>query len=330
MIFIITYMDNKNHLWVEKYRPCNLDEISAQSNVIKSLRSAIITKNIPHLIFFGPSGCGKTSTIIALAKDLFGLKNYSDRIIELNASDERGINIIREKIKMYSKQSIKNVKGIPPWKIIVLDEADTMTTDSQFALRQIMEKYSKITRFCIICNYYNKIIDPIISRCALFRFKPIDPQNIYNKLEYICKQENVKYSDKLLEKIIIICKGDLRKAVNLLQKCYNSYDDNINIEILDNISGVIPENNFNKLIEYIVKKDNKNVDLLINQINLESYSLVNQIMIFHNYIINSNIDSRKKSEILCKLTEIDQSLIKGCDEYIQFMKLVYFIMITLD
>jgi replication factor C subunit 2/4 len=323
-------MDNKNHLWVEKYRPCNLDEISAQSNVIKSLRSAIITKNIPHLIFFGPSGCGKTSTIIALAKDLFGLKNYSDRIIELNASDERGINIIREKIKMYSKQSIKNVKGIPPWKIIVLDEADTMTTDSQFALRQIMEKYSKITRFCIICNYYNKIIDPIISRCALFRFKPIDPQNIYNKLEYICKQENVKYSDKLLEKIIIICKGDLRKAVNLLQKCYNSYDDNINIEILDNISGVIPENNFNKLIEYIVKKDNKNVDLLINQINLESYSLVNQIMIFHNYIINSNIDSRKKSEILCKLTEIDQSLIKGCDEYIQFMKLVYFIMITLD
>ena len=153
---------NNDKLWVEKYRPDSLDEVSAQSNVIQSLRSAIKTKNIPHLIFFGPSGCGKTSTIIALAKDLFGVENYADRIIELNASDERGINIIRDKIKKYSKQSIKKLDDAPPWKIIVLDEADTMTTDSQFALRQIMEKYSNITRFCIICNYYNKIIDPII------------------------------------------------------------------------------------------------------------------------------------------------------------------------
>jgi len=322
-------MNNKNYLWVEKYRPNNLDEISAQSNVIQSLRSTLKTKNIPHLIFYGPSGCGKTSTIIALAKDLFGLENYSDRIIELNASDERGINIIRDKIKKYSKQSIKNVEGIPPWKIIVLDEADTMTSDSQFALRQIMEKYSKITRFCIICNYYNKIIDPIVSRCALFRFKPIDSENIINKLQYICKQEKINYSDKLLQKIINICRGDLRKAVNLLQKCYNSYNDNINIDILDDISGIIPENDFNKLMEYIYNKDEKNVDLLINKINLEGYSLVNQIMIFHNYIIKSNFDNKIKSEILCKLAEIDQSLIKGCDEYIQFMKLAYFIMITI-
>lgn len=322
-------MDKKNHLWVEKYRPNNLDEISAQSNIIQSLRSVVTTKNIPHLIFFGPSGCGKTSTIIALAKDLFGLENYSDRIIELNASDERGINIIREKIKMYSKQSIKNIKGIPPWKIIVLDEADTMTTDSQFALRQIMEKYSKITRFCIICNYYNKIIDPIISRCALFRFKPIDSNNIFNKLQYICEQEKVKYSDTLLHKIINICRGDLRKAVNLLQKCYNSYDDDINIELLDDISGVIPTNEFNKLMDYIFKQDILNVDLLINKIHLDGYSLVNQIMVFHNHIIKSDINSKKKSQILCKLAEIDQSLIKGCDEYIQFIKLVYFIMIKI-
>ena len=320
---------NINYLWVEKYRPNHLDEISAQSNIIQSLRSAIKTKNIPHLIFFGPSGCGKTSTIISLAKDLFGNENYTDRIIELNASDERGINIIREKIKTYSKQSIKDIKDAPPWKIIVLDEADTMTTDSQFALRQIMEKYSKITRFCIICNYYNKIIDPIISRCALFRFKPIDSENIMKKLKYICEQEKVNCSYKLLDKIINICQGDLRKAVNLLQKSYNSYSENVNIELLDNVSGIIPYDDFNKLMEYILNKDDKNVDIIINKFNIESYSLVNQIMIFHSYIINSNLDSKKKSHILCKLAEIDQSLVKGCDEYIQFMKLVYFIMITI-
>jgi len=320
---------NNDKLWVEKYRPDSLDEVSAQSNVIQSLRSAIKTKNIPHLIFFGPSGCGKTSTIIALAKDLFGVENYADRIIELNASDERGINIIRDKIKKYSKQSIKKLDDAPPWKIIVLDEADTMTTDSQFALRQIMEKYSNITRFCIICNYYNKIIDPIISRCALFRFKPIDSNNIKIKLKYICDKENIKCSDKILEKIINICRGDLRKAVNLLQKSYNSYSDNINIELLDEISGIIPQDEFNKLIEYIFNKDDKNVDIMINKFNNKGYSLVNQIILFHDYIINCDLSSYKKSEILCKIAEIDQNLIKGCNEYIQFMNMIYFIIITI-
>ena len=323
-------MNNTNYLWVEKYRPNNLEEVSAQTNIIQSLKSAIKTKNIPHLIFFGPSGCGKTSTIIALAKVLFGVENYSDRIIELNASDERGINIIREKIKTYSKQSIKDLKDSPPWKIIVLDEADTMTIDSQFALRQIMEKYSKITRFCIICNYYNKIIDPIVSRCALFKFKPIDSDSIMKKLRYICEQENVKCSNNLLEKIISICQGDLRKAVNLLQKSYNSYDENINIELLDDVSGIIPTNIFNKFMEYVLLKDHKNVDLMINKFNKDSFSLVNQLMVFHNYMIHLDINSKKKSEILCKLAEVDQSLIKGCDEYIQFMRLVYFIMSVID
>lgn len=203
-------MENINYSWVEKYRPENLDEISAQINVVKSLKSAIVTKNIPHLIFFGPSGCGKTSTIIALSKELFG-DYYSDRIIELNASDERGINIIRDKIKNYAKQAIKNIKDAPPWKIIILDEADTMTSDSQFALRRIMEQYSKVTRFCIICNYHNKIIDPIISRCSLFRFKPVESKDILNKLKYICQKENFNCNEKILEKIISFCRGDLEK-----------------------------------------------------------------------------------------------------------------------
>ena len=159
--------------WVEKYRPKSLNEVTSQGNIIESLRKTLFTRNLPHLIFYGPSGCGKTSTILALAKELFGKEYWSDRIIELNASDERGINIVRDKIKMYAKKSIKENPNIPPWKIIILDEADTMTADSQFALRRIMEEYSNITRFCIICNYHDKIIEPIISRCSLFSFKPI-------------------------------------------------------------------------------------------------------------------------------------------------------------
>jgi replication factor C subunit 2/4 len=322
-------MINKNNSWVEKYRPGNLDEVSAQTNVVKSLKASLQTKNIPHLIFFGPSGCGKTSTILALSKELFGTKNYSDRIIELNASDERGINVIREKIKTYAKQSVKNIKDAPPWKIIILDEADTMTSDSQFALRRIMEQYSKITRFCIICNYHNKIIDPIISRCSLFRFKPIESSEIIKKLQYICGKEGLNCSDKLLEKIVGICRGDLRKAINLLQKCYNSFGDKVNEELLDEISGIIPNSKFNKLMGYILKKETDLVDNMVSELFLEGYSMVNQVMAFHNYIIDSKLTSEQKSNILCKLADIDQNLIKGCDEYIQFIKLAYHIMITI-
>jgi replication factor C subunit 2/4 len=321
-------MDNKKYLWVEKYRPNTLDDISAQTNVVSSLKNALKSKNIPHLIFFGPSGCGKTSTIIALAKELFGDK-YNERIIELNASDERGINVIRDKIKIYAKQSINNIDNIPPWKIIILDEADTMTPDSQFALRRIIEQYSKITRFCIICNYHNKIIDPIISRCSLFRFKPIQNNDIIKKLQFICKQEKFECSNNLLQKIVSICRGDLRKAINLLQKCYNSFGDKLNEELLDEISGVIPTEKFNQLIDYIKNKNTKMVDNIINNIILEGYSMVNQIMLFHNYILSMDISSENKSNILCKLAEIDQNLIKGCDEYIQFMKLAYHMMTTL-
>jgi replication factor C subunit 2/4 len=319
-----------NYSWVEKYRPSKLDEISSQNHIIDILKSTLITKNLPHLILFGPSGCGKTSTVSALAKELFGEENYLDRIIELNASDERGINIIREKIKNYAKLSIKNINNTPPWKIIILDEADTMTSDSQFALRRIIEQYSKITRFCIICNYHTKIIEPIISRCSLLRFKPIEEVFILERLIYICKNENMNYNDTLLNKIIKICRGDLRKAINLLQKCNNSYnnnDNNINEEILNEISGIIPDNIFEKLMKYIFDKDYKNIDLLINQIYNDGYSLVNQILLFHNYILNSNISNINKIDILQKIIEVDHNLINCSDEYIQLYNLIYYIIL---
>ena len=167
--------------WVEKNRPSKLNEICYQEEVKEGLRNFIHNKNIPHLLFFGPSGSGKTSTIIALAKEIFG-SHYRDRIKELNASDERGINVVREKIKNYAQESINSTQtkklNLPPWKIIILDEADNMTSESQYALRRIMEEYSKYTRFCIICNYHHKIIDPIVSRCSMFRFKPIPKKEI--------------------------------------------------------------------------------------------------------------------------------------------------------
>jgi len=311
--------------WVEKYRPNKLDDITTQYNIIQSLRNGIKTKNIPHLIFYGGSGCGKTSTIHALAKELFGDKYISNRIIELNASDERGINVVREKIKLYAKQAVKLDDNIPPWKIIILDEADTMTPDSQFALRRIIEEYSKVTRFCFICNYHNKIIDPIISRCSLFCFKPILESDIFNKIKMISIKENFHCSDILLNKIVKLSRGDLRKAINFLQKCYNCYSEEYNDNILEEISGILPNKLFTELTTYIFNKDLKNIDNYIKNICMQGYSLVNQILLFHDYIISGNLSNDQKSNIILKIADVDQNLIKGCDEYIQFIRLVYYI-----
>jgi len=309
--------------WVEKYRPIKLDEVAAQPEVIQSLKKVLETKNLPHLIFFGPSGCGKTSTILALSKELFGEKLYYDRVIELNASDERGINVIRDKIKTYAKKAINPKENIPPWKIIILDEADNMTPDSQFALRRIMEEYSKLTRFCIICNYHNKIIDPINSRCALFRFKPIKEIDILLKLKDICIKENLTLSDEFLNQVIKCSRGDLRKAINFLQKCQNQYGNILNQDILNEISGIIPIDKCNDLINAIISKDSKIIDkIIIDSVNA-GYSLVNQITFFDEYIKKSIFPSKVKSLLSLKLTEIDNNLLKGCDEYIEFMRLAY-------
>jgi replication factor C subunit 2/4 len=309
--------------WVEKYRPTSLNEVSAQPEVIQSLKKAIETKNLPHLIFFGPSGCGKTSTILALSKELFGEELYYDRVIELNASDERGINVIRDKIKTYAKKAINPKDNVPPWKIIILDEADNMTSDSQFALRRIMEEYSKLTRFCIICNYHNKIIDPINSRCALFRFKPIKQEDLMDKLKEICLKENLVLSEEFLNQVIKFSRGDLRKAINFLQKCQNQYGNILNQDILNEISGIIPLDKFNQLIDAIINKNSKVIDKVIIELVNLGYSLVNQITFVDSYIKNSSFPSTIKSSLSLKLTEIDNNLLKGGDEYIEFMRLAY-------
>lgn len=309
--------------WVEKYRPVKLDQVAAQTEVIQSLKKVLETKNLPHLIFFGPSGCGKTSTILALSKELFGEELYYDRVIELNASDERGINVVRDKIKTYAKKAINPKENVPPWKIIILDEADNMTPDSQFALRRIMEEYSKLTRFCIICNYHNKIIDPINSRCALFRFKPIKEFDILLKLKDICTKENLSLSDEFLNQVIKFSRGDLRKAINFLQKCQNQYGNILNQDILNEISGIIPINKFNELTDAIISKDSKIIDKVIMESVNAGYSLVNQITFFDDYIKKSTFPSKVKSLLSLKLTEIDNNLLKGGDEYIEFMRLAY-------
>lgn len=176
------------------------------------------------MLFYGPPGTGKTSTILALAKELFGPEMFRTRVLELNASDERGISIVREKVKDFARMQLSNPPPnykdrypCPPYKIIILDEADSMTQDAQSALRRTMETYSKITRFCLICNYVTRIIDPLASRCSKFRFKTLDQGDALKRLEEIATNENVNLESGAVDTLIRCSEGDLRKAITLLQ-----------------------------------------------------------------------------------------------------------------
>lgn len=176
------------------------------------------------MLFYGPPGTGKTSTILALAKELYGPEMFKSRVLELNASDERGISIVREKVKDFARMQLSNPLPhykdrypCPPYKIIILDEADSMTQDAQSALRRTMETYSKITRFCLICNYVTRIIDPLASRCSKFRFKSLDQGNAMKRLEDIANNEHVKMEKGAVETLIRCSEGDLRKAITFLQ-----------------------------------------------------------------------------------------------------------------
>ncbi|KAK0541284.1 Subunit of heteropentameric Replication factor C (RF-C) [Tilletia horrida] len=215
--------------WVEKYRPKSIDDVVAQEHTVNVLRRSLLSSNLPHMLFYGGPGTGKTSTILALAHQLFGPELFRSRVLELNASDERGISVVREKIKNFAKLAVSTPSAVldehgkkkypcPPFKIIILDEADSMTQDAQSALRRIMEQYSHITRFCLVCNYVTRIIEPLTSRCSKFRFRQLDSSSTRERLQKIAAAEGVTFADdKVLDKLIEVSDGDLRRSITYLQ-----------------------------------------------------------------------------------------------------------------
>ncbi|KAK9477463.1 P-loop containing nucleoside triphosphate hydrolase protein [Lipomyces japonicus] len=208
--------------WVEKYRPSSLDDVAGHETIITTIRTFITSNKVPHLLFYGPPGTGKTSTILAIAKQIYG-KNYRNMVLELNASDERGIDVVRDQIKTFASTRQMFTKG---FKLIILDEADAMTNAAQNALRRIMEKYTTHTRFCILANYIHKLTPAVQSRCTRFRFSPIPENSIRKRLTVVIEQENVLISDDAFNALLTLSKGDMRRALNVLQACHVALEVN--------------------------------------------------------------------------------------------------------
>lgn len=215
---------------VEKYRPATLDDVSGHQDILATINKFVDSNKLPHLLLYGPPGTGKTSTILALARRIYGAANARQMVLELNASDDRGIDVVREQIKTFaSTKQIFTMGGpsaksnsIAGFKLIVLDEADAMTNTAQMALRRIMEKYTANARFCIIANYAHKLSPALLSRCTRFRFSPLKEGDIRVLVEKVVEEENVKIGAEAVDALVKLSKGDMRRALNVLQACHAS------------------------------------------------------------------------------------------------------------
>lgn len=266
-------MDNlKDSLpWIEKYRPQQIEDIISHTQNIDTIKKLLENESLPHLLFHGSPGTGKTSMIMAIANKIYG-KNIRLMVMKLDASDDRGINSVRDDIKGFAEKTNMFQKGI---KLIILDEVDAMTFDAQFALRRIIEIYSGTVRFCLICNYENKIIPAIRSRCANFRFSNIDNKNVSIKLNHIIKSENLICEYGVDETIAQISKGDLRKAINLLQSVSMNLDY-ITCKLCFESSGIPSTNEIKKILEILFDKTidfNKSYEIINMMIIDQGYSL---------------------------------------------------------
>lgn len=331
--------------WIEKYRPKSLSEVTSQSTTTGILQKSLHSANLPHMLFYGPPGTGKTSTILALAHELYGPNLIHSRVLELNASDERGISIVRDRIKNFARLAVSNptpedkVKyPCPPYKLIILDEADSMTSDAQSALRRTMENYANVTRFCLICNYVTKIIDPLASRCSKFRFRSLDEKMGIQRLRFIADKEKVNVSDHVIKEILQSCEGDLRRAVNLLQCVSTVLDDDSS----DNRAGGISDVKIKELFGYLpddlvdlsiqTLKSKNFIDIIAfteEKIIKQGYSAAFTVIALHQKLLLSTegisleLSSGQKNEIAKILWQTDKRISVGCNESVQVLDCMF-------
>ena len=305
-------------MWAEKYRPSSLDEMVNQTEIVARLKSFVEAKNVPHCIFAGPPGTGKTTAALCLAHDLYG-SGYREHLMELNASDERGINVVRETVKTFART---RTVGEIPFKLLILDEADNMTTDAMQALRRTMERFTETARFILIANYSGKIIEPIQSRCAPFRFTSLSREDTVDWLRNICQRERVEVLEDGIEAIREISEGDLRRATNTLQAAA-SMGKPIHAETVYSVVGRANPTDVRRMIALALKGDfleaREGLREMILKYGVAGSDIIRQI---HLEVFRLEIPEKWKIKLIEAIGETDFRLVQGADEEVQLSALL--------
>lgn len=313
-------------LWTEKHRPRTLTDIVGQDAIVERLAKFVEKKTLPHCLFAGPPGTAKTTAGVALARDLFG--DYFERnFMELNASDERGIDVVRNQIKTFARSL---PAGEAPFKILVLDEADHLTNDAQHALRRTMESYASSCRMILICNYSSRIIPPIQSRCAIFKFARLSEENIAGRLDYVANQESVKLSTKGRDSILYLANGDMRVAINLLQAASSSGKTVTDTAVFA-ISGRADPGKIRTLLSTAITGNFDDalgmLRTLISQDGVAPLDLTRQI---HRELHGLDISITKRRTTLEKTAEVEFRVAEGADGEVQLAALLAHIALGQD
>lgn len=311
--------------WVERYRPKRLDDIIGQSDIIRNLKAYAESRNMPHLIFAGPAGTGKTSAALALARSMYG-EDFKHNILELNASDERGIDVVRGKIKDFARSvPITDV----PFKLIFLDESDALTSEAQQALRRTMEMYSGNCRFILSANWSSKLIEPIQSRCAVFRFKPLTDDEMARMIDRIAKAEGLAIEKAAIEALIEISEGDMRKVINILQSI-SMVSKKITEETVYKTASAAKPKEIGRMVETALSGDFKTArDMLINLMLDGGLSGEDIILQIHKDVIGKDshpsLSDEKRVRVVDRIGEYNFRMVEGANERIQLEALLAFL-----
>ena len=318
LVFLFMAEYYNSEVWTEKYRPQKFSDMVGQTEIIKRVWALTNSMNIPHLLFAGPAGTGKSTLALIVVKSLFK-ESWRENYLELNASDERGIDVVRQKVKDFARTK---ALGDVPFKVIFLDEADALTREAQQALRRTMENYTSTCRFVLSCNYLSKVLDPIQSRAVVFRFQLLEKKDIKIRIDLIAENEGLSLSSDAFDALYEASEGDCRRVINLLQATA-SVSPNITPELVNTIVSKAKPSDVKIVLDYALTGDFVNSrEKLLDIMLKESVSGQDVIKAIQKEIWNLPIDNSLKVRLTEKTGEIEFRLVEGADEFIQLESLI--------